>query len=64
LPHDLGPKGFYSGRDKSDLEVMTGIFSTDRSIRRGPARYGWKDKVILKSVRESYGYFTYRCLYL
>jgi hypothetical protein len=23
LPHDLGPKGFYSGRHKSDLEGMT-----------------------------------------
>jgi hypothetical protein len=23
LPHDLGPKGFYSGRDKSALEDMT-----------------------------------------
>jgi hypothetical protein len=23
LPHDLGPKGFYSGRDKSDLEGLT-----------------------------------------
>jgi hypothetical protein len=23
LPHDLGPKGFYSRRDKSDLEGMT-----------------------------------------
>jgi hypothetical protein len=23
VPHDLGPKGFYSGRDKSDLEGMT-----------------------------------------
>jgi hypothetical protein len=23
LPHDLGPKGFYSGRDKSDLEGVT-----------------------------------------
>jgi hypothetical protein len=23
LPHDLGLKGFYSGGDKSDLEVMT-----------------------------------------
>jgi hypothetical protein len=23
LPHDLGPKGFYSGRDKSGLEGIT-----------------------------------------
>jgi hypothetical protein len=23
LPHYLGPKGFHSGRDKSDLEGMT-----------------------------------------
>jgi hypothetical protein len=23
LPHDLGPKGFYLGRDKSGLEGMT-----------------------------------------
>jgi hypothetical protein len=23
LPHDLDPKGFYSGRDKSGLEGMT-----------------------------------------
>jgi hypothetical protein len=23
LPQDLGPKGFYSGRDKPDLEGMT-----------------------------------------
>jgi hypothetical protein len=60
----LDPKGFYSGRDKSDLAGMTRTFNTDRSIKRGPARCGRKDKVILKSDRESYGYFTYKCLYL
>jgi hypothetical protein len=44
LSHDLSPKGFYSGRDKSDLEGMTSTFNNDRSIRRGTGRCGRKDK--------------------
>jgi hypothetical protein len=42
LSHNLGPKGFYSGRDKSDSDVP--IINDDRSIRRGPARCSRKDK--------------------
>jgi hypothetical protein len=38
--------------------------NNDRGIRRGPSRCGRKEKLILKSDRESYGYFAYRCLYL
>jgi hypothetical protein len=38
---------------------MTSTFNNDRSIRRGTAGCGRKDKVILKSDRESYGYFIY-----
>jgi hypothetical protein len=38
--------------------------NNDRSIRRGPATCGRKNKAIWKSDRESYGDFTYKCLYL
>jgi hypothetical protein len=44
LPHDLGPKGFYSGREKSGLEGMTQTLKTGRNIRRGPARCSRKDE--------------------
>jgi hypothetical protein len=59
----LGPKGFYSGRDKSDLEGMTQTLMMI-GASEGAIRCGRKGKVIFKSDRESYGYFAYRCLYL
>jgi hypothetical protein len=56
----LSLKSFNFGRDKYDLEGFT-LIGTAEGVLPGVAGM---TRVILKSDRESYGYFTYRCLYL
>jgi hypothetical protein len=65
LPHDLGPKGFNSEREKFGLEGMTQTLTmTGASEGALPGVAGRIKLFILKSDRESYCYFSYRCLYL
>jgi hypothetical protein len=44
LPHDLVPKGFHSGINKSGLEGITMNINNYRRMRRGPGWYSRKDK--------------------
>jgi hypothetical protein len=67
LPHDLGSKGRYPGRDKSGFEsvtqTLTMIGASEGAL---PGVVGRIKNLtfILKCDREPYGYFAYRCLYL
>jgi hypothetical protein len=67
LPSDLRLKGFYSVRDKSGLEGMTQILTmigASEGAMLGTAERIKIQLFILKNDRESYGYFSYRFLYL